>query len=307
MSENQIQNSDISFQKSIDMSQNKSLNLIDVKSKNNRLSLENHSKIKNTLSFKDGQNMQNLIDFKESKNQSKNFLFPLKNEDNDNFLIKDNLVSEPFKKNTNNKNIKNIKSIKTNTEEEMLIKGSIDLKEEKNNNFLEFNIAENNLFKKFNPEEINDEIYPGENSPIYLYDSGNPNNKKNTSLLQNAKILNDNIYINNLNIIGTNYLGGNTILEKKLQNFQNLEISLESCVEINSIYENINKITNYQYTKDKKLMEETKNFLIDKCQKEKIDYKEIFDLSPKKKKKVKSPLMENKINRKNRLKKLNKK
>ena len=303
MSENQIQNSDISFQKS-NMSNNKSLNLIEVKNKSNRLSIENYPKIKNTLSIKDEQNNQNLIDLKESKNKSKSFLFQLKNDDNENCL-KNNIVSEIFKKNKNNKNIQ---SIKTNTEEEILIKGSTDLKEEQNNNFLDYNIAEKDFFKQFNPEEINDEIYPGENSPIYFYDNGNPNNnKKNTSILQNAKILNDNIYINNLNIIGTNYLGGNPILEKKLQNFHNLEISLESSFEINSIYENINKITNYRYIKDKNLMEETKIFLINKCQKEKDDYKVVSAISPRSKRILHSPSMDNKNFMKNRMKKLNEK
>ena len=228
-----------------------------------------------------------------------NSLYSFKNKDNESFLKKNNIVPGLFKKNKNNKNIK---SIKTNTEEEMLIKESIDLKEVNNNKFK--NIAEKELYKKFNPEEINDEIYPGENSPIFLYDNGNPNGKKNYS--KNQKILKDNIYINNLNIIGTNYLGGNAI-EQKLKNFHNLEISGESCVEIASIYENINQITNYQYMRDQKLKEETKAFLINKCKKEKKDYKEMFALSPRKKRIVHSPSMDNKNFMKNRLAKLKEK
>ena len=302
LSENKMQSLDISFQKSIDMSKNNSVNLIDGKSKDKYLNIENDIK-RNSLSLKDDQSMQNLIDIKESKSKSKNSLYSFKNRENENSLLKNNLISGLFKKNKNNKKIK---SIKTNTEEEMLIKGSTDLKEKNNNNFLHFNIEEKKLFEKFNPEEINDEIYPGENSPIYLYDNGNLN-KKNTSLMKNTNILNDNIYINNLNIIGTNYLGGNAILEKKLKSFNNLEISLESCVEIKSIYENINKITNYQYMHDKNLMEETKIFLINKCKKEKKDYKDIFALSPRKKRIVYSPSMDNKNFMKNRLKKLKEK
>jgi len=308
MSENRMQSFDYSFQKSNDMSKNNSVNLIDEKNKDkdykdNYLSIENDLKTKNSLSFKDEQSMQNLIDIKENKNKSKNSIYSFKNKGEENFLTKNNLVSGLFKKNKNNKNIK---SIKTNTEEEMLIKKSIDLKKDSNNNFKNFNITEKELLKKFNPEEINDEIYPGENSPIYLYDNGNSNENKNYSI-KNPKILNDNIYINNLNIIGTNYLGGNAILEKKLKNFHNLEISMESCVEINSTYENINKITNYQYMWDKKLKEETKNFLISKCNKEKKDYKEMFALSPRKKAIVYSPTMDNKNFMKNRLKKLKEK
>jgi len=82
---------------------------------------------------------------------------------------------------------------------------------------------------------------------------------------------------------------------------------MESCVEINSTYENINKITNYQYMWDKKLKEETKNFLISKCNKEKKDYKEMFALSQRKKAIVYSPTMDNKNFMKNRLKKLKEK
>ena len=293
MSENRIQGSDISFQKPVDMSINNSLNLIDIKNKDNHLRIENNSKTRNSCSLKDEKNRQNLIDIKENKNKSKSFLFSPKNRFNENCLIKKNLVSELFKK---NKNIKN-NNINANTEEEMLIRESSDLKEEKNNNLLNFNIEENDLFSKFNPEEVNDEIYPGESSPIYFYDKENPNIKKNASLMQNAKILNDNIYINNLNIIGGNYLGANAILEKKLKNFQNLEISLESCVEINSIYENINKITNYHYAQDKQLMEETKKYLINKSQKRNEDYVESYCLSPKKKRVAHSPSMDNKNNR----------
>ena len=302
ISENRMESFDCSLKKSNDISKNNTVNVIvesNKDNKDNHLTIENDLKSINSLSYKDEQSMKNLIDSKEKKNKSKNYLYSFKNKDNESFLKKNNIVPGLFKKNKNNKNIK---SIKTNTEEEMLIKESIDLKEVNNNKFK--NIAEKELYKKFNPEEINDEIYPGENSPIFLYDNGNPNGKKNYS--KNQKILKDNIYINNLNIIGTNYLGGNAI-EQKLKNFHNLEISGESCVEIASIYENINQITNYQYMRDQKLKEETKAFLINKCKKEKKDYKEMFTLSPRKKRIVHSPSMDNKNFMKNRLAKLKEK
>lgn len=305
ISENRYQSFDCSFMKPNDMSKNISVNLNDDKNNDNHLSIENDIKSKNSISYKDEQSMQYLIDNKENKNKSKNSLYSFKNRGEESFLTKNNLVPALFKKNKNNKNSKRVK---TNTEEELLIKESIDLREGNNNNFKNLKIKEKELLKKFNPEEINDEIYPGEHSPIYLYDNGNSNDKKNHPI-KNPKIVNDNIYINNLNIIGTNYLGGHAILEQKLKNFHNLEISLESSVEIKSTYENINEITNYQYIRDIKLKEETKEFLISKCkkEKEKKDFKQSFDFVPNKNPILYSPSMDHKNFMKSRLNKLKEK
>ena len=72
------------------------------------------------------------------------------------------------------------------------------------------------------------------------------------------------------NIIGTNYLS--TIIQKKIVNY---EITKENSIEIDSSYENINKITNYKYISDKKLEEQTKTFLINKCKKPVVHFANI--------------------------------
>ena len=153
--------------------------------------------------------------------------------------------------NTNNNNINNI-------EEEILINNN---SKNENNLIGEINNESNKniLNPKFNPEQINDELYPGESILSNCNKEENLKGKINTNTNINilSKILSDNLYINNLNIIGTNYV--NTVIQNKIPNFQ---ISKENSFEIDSSYENINKITKYIYIHDKNLEEETKSFLI---------------------------------------------
>ena len=112
----------------------------------------------------------------------------------------------------------------------------------------------------FSPEEINDEIYPGESFLSNCEQDENLKGKITTNINNLSQILSDNLYIKNLNIFGTNYLS--TIVQNNKNNY---EISKENNIEINSSYENINKITNYKYISDNKLKQETKIFLINKC------------------------------------------
>ena len=112
---------------------------------------------------------------------------------------------------------------------------------------------------------VNDEISPGENFSIKLYDNDKPNFINNINKLQ--KIIPDNIYINNLNI---NYLNAgpeknkdnSKELEKK---FDFLKISNSTSIEINSSYENINEITLNKYISYYEFRKETKEFLIEKA------------------------------------------
>lgn len=165
-------------------------------------------------------------------------------------------------KNTLNKNKKNIVNIKT-TEEEMLINST------ENNEVLNYQINKEYSKKEkksgFNPEEINDEIYPGESFLSNCEQDENLKGKITTNINNLSQILSDNLYINNFNIIGNNYLS-TIVPNNNPTNKNNYEISKENNIEIDSSYENINKITNYKYISDKNLKEETKIFLINKCQ-----------------------------------------
>ena len=130
---------------------------------------------------------------------------------------------------------------------------------------ISYNLSNN----RENLENINDEIYPGENFNIPLYEFERPN-IINTNINNIKNIITDNKYINQFNIIGINYLGfplnnkdGNQKSEKT--HFNNLKISTVSKLKINSSYENINYITSNEYIKNDELKEETKRFLLDKC------------------------------------------
>jgi hypothetical protein len=124
-----------------------------------------------------------------------------------------------------------------------------------------FNINTNNNNQIINIKNINNNIV---------------NNTKNDI----TSFCSEKIYIKNLNIIDNNYI--EQILQKHQNNLNNLnannnkykseekkfdllKISSESTLEINSSYENINKITNYSYISDDELRKKTKNFLLEKC------------------------------------------
>ena len=114
----------------------------------------------------------------------------------------------------------------------------------------------------FNPEVVNEEIYPGEIFIIKAYDDEDDLKEKIiNNNIKLSQIVSDNHHINNINICESNYLS------TKVEKNNNFEISSESTFEIKSSYENINKITDYKYIKDDNLKEETKNFLISKCKK----------------------------------------
>ena len=155
-------------------------------------------------------------------------------------------------------------------------------------------ISDNNITQKkdhkndlnFNME-VNDEIYPGEIFELKLFDDEKPKkiiDNKNIILnninINNNKVekVSESVYINNLNIIGKNYVGTSSeeqkILEEKIKlleielqkikkkNFNKLEISSSvSTLEINSSYENLNEISNNTYIIDAGLRESTKQYI----------------------------------------------
>jgi hypothetical protein len=151
-------------------------------------------------------------------------------------------------------------------------------------------IMRNKIINKFSNNnlnlEINDEIYPDELFNLDLFDEKKPNNQiKERNIISNnininhKPVLSDGVYINNLNIIGTNYLGSSSESNKGLQEkikklefdlkqkkrFVTLEISSsESTMEIKSSYENINEISSNKYIYDNDLRDMTKKFIIKK-------------------------------------------
>ena len=131
--------------------------------------------------------------------------------------------------------------------------------------------------------KINDEIYPGEAFNIKIYNNEKPKTFEENG---NIKIYNFNIdnfsqsiFNNNINKIGIKCR--NTISEEKKRleekikmlefelikknKFNTLKISSSvSTIEINSSYENINKISDNKYILDGELRELTKNFIQNK-------------------------------------------
>ena len=235
-----------------------------------------------SFSFKHNKTNQNEDDFsfKNSEKSVERYLKEnTKNKSSSKFLKKSSFVNQK-------QSLFEPSEIKNN-EEDMSFIQKVDVSELSNNtkkgsNFIIKNADLSNSFSinkgKISPklfhkretiENINDEIYPGENFNIPLYEFERPN-IINTNINNIKNFITDNKYINQFNIIGINYLG--FPLYKKEENqksekthFNNLKISTESKLEINSSYENINEITSNQYIKNNQLKEETKRFLLDKC------------------------------------------
>ena len=130
---------------------------------------------------------------------------------------------------------------------------------------------------EFKYDDINDEIYPGENSIIKEYKNEKTKKIKHTKKNEIPKIPNiisDNVYINNFNIIKSPYFETYYNNNYNIQNFDKNEIkkfkslkitSLISTINIKSSYQNINKITNNKYISNEQLQLKTKNFLIKEC------------------------------------------
>ena len=216
-----------------------------------------------------------------NKRKSHIIISKITNKSDDGNIISSS-ESESSLKNNNNipKNNKTYKSSKiiNNSIESPIINNNFE-KEIDNNNSLEDNYI----------DEVNDEIYPGEIFNIEMPNYNNKiinvkneininNNIINTPKNDNKPFCSEKIYIKNVNIFDNNYL--EHIFQKHKENlneknnnkskseekkFNSLEISSESTMEINSSYENINKLTNYSYISDDDLRKKTKNFLLEKC------------------------------------------
>ena len=187
-----------------------------------------------------------------------------------------NIFNNNYNKNDSiNENMNNSRDILNKNDS--VIADSKSNKFYSNNNNKKYDLKSINSLNKYAFDDINDELYPGE---ILNVDHSINNSimNLNTPKSDVKRFYNEKIYIKNLNIIENNYLGqifdkkenaneksNKPKSEEKKNSFNSLEISLESTMEINSSYENINKITNYQYISDNNLRKKTKIFLLDEC------------------------------------------
>jgi len=247
--------------------------------KNDSLNKVNNNSLYNSKFLKkEEDNSSNSIN--DNDNSSYN-CYPYNDTKSSNIYVKNNSKKSTSKKTLDKKKPQNTFKIiinKPEEENESIIKNEI-IKKSSNNNL--------NLV-------INDEIYPDELFNLELFDDEKPKNiLKERNIISNKininhrPVLSDGVYINNLNIIGTNYLGSSSEQNKSLQEkikklefelkqkkkFVTLEISSsESTLKIDSSYENINEISSNKYIYDNDLRDMTKKFIIKKC---KISNKEL--------------------------------
>ena len=186
------------------------------KSRNNTLTKEN-----------DNNSYNSKIDNNEKDDNSYNNEAP-----NDNY----NKSSNIYDNNNSNKNIK--KKSLDKKKPQNAFKIIINKSEEENDSILknEFINSDLNLL-------INDEIYPGELFDLKLYDDEKPKNEKETKErkiiskcinINHSPIVNEGVYINNLNIIGANYLGSSSEKNKVQEKIKKLEFELKQ--KKNSIF-----------------------------------------------------------------------
>ena len=240
----------------------------------------------------DNSSYNSKRDNKEEDDSSNNYKSPNHNDNNSYHckIYEDDCsyICNPYKNNKNssiydknNSNKKITKKSLENKRPQNTFKIVINKPEEENDS-----IIKNESINKYSNCDlnliINDEIYPGELFNIKLFDDEKPKKAIERSIISNnininKQILKDGVYINNLNIIGTNYLGSssdkNKDLKEKIEKlefeliekkkFDTLEISSsESTMEIYSSYENINEISRNKYIYDYDLRDMTKHFII---------------------------------------------
>ena len=244
--------------------------------KNNKI---NSYKININKSISNHSNGSHSSNSKSNKSEFKSS----KNDSNDNSNSKDDNSNES--NDSKNSNYDNDSSENSSNQS----KENNESKFNKNNSN-----KEDKLTDKNNNININDNIFNIKKTRANISFNNNESNKKNGEILPgtgrtfNIKVndekVNDSkniypekIYIKNLNIFESNYL--NQIFNKKEENtepkhdlskseekkFKNLEISSESTLDINSSYENINSLTNYNYISDEELRRKTKKFLLGEC------------------------------------------
>ena len=129
--------------------------------------------------------------------------------------------------------------------------------------------------------EINDEIYSDEDFNINIENENMEfnNSDKNDNIIYpyiNAFLNSKNILEKNrskLSLIRNDFVSKNSKISKNTKNFDlikssrfsNLYTTTSTSFTINSIYDNINKLTGYKFNKDLFLQNKIKNYIIDEC------------------------------------------
>ena len=129
----------------------------------------------------------------------------------------------------------------------------------------DFNINIENENMEFNNSDKNDNI-------IYPYINAFLNSKNNNlSEFNLSKLLEKNK--SKLSLIRNDFVSKNSKISKNTKNFDlikssrfsNLYTTTSTSFTINSIYDNINKLTGYKFNKDLFLQNKIKNYIIDEC------------------------------------------
>ena len=269
--------------KNVDKNKEKSENIENENNINNEIN-ENNEKSENNENKEKNKNEDttpkisiNIIDENNNKIGNKQYENKINNK-----ILSENFFSSrgvsSIKSPTNdksilnseNKNISNVSKMENldktkdkcdEKEEEKVVKISENKSNIVNNSFL------NNKNQKKTIQK-NDQRYMHKNYTL------NKKNKNNFSIITNLKKKNDD-NDNSSNI--SNESSNSSQKEKNISNiyndneklffnsFSNLTITTQKSFQLNSSYENINKITNNKYIKDVILQSRTKQFLVNEC------------------------------------------
>ena len=170
---------------------------------------------------------------------------------------KENSITEKSSKSFSSRNIQS--NTNSNDESQLTYKLDDNDNKKKQSNIIKEKSSDKTININFN--DINEKIYNGES-----FNLKNNETKINSNHISN-NFYPDKIYINNLNIFENNYPKKNQEKVSKFgeKKFNILEISSASTIDINSSYENINQITNFNYISDDELRKKTKKFLLEEC------------------------------------------
>jgi len=240
----------VKFTKDLKKKKNKSIkNEMEIDSQNLKIKITINSENENENSF-------------DKRNQSMNFY----NNGNMTFYRENSFFKE---KSSINKDLNN--TIKSDREKIIKKLDNINYADKIILTDAKTSRSKNNIEDEYIEREINDEIYQNE---IFNYNQKQSFILTKNSLLfkQDTNKLNDLMSSNINNSINSNLnekILKRSILTKNensdLHEFSNLTSTKESDFQLNSSYDNINKLSNNTYIKDVNLQSKTKEFIINEC------------------------------------------
>ena len=222
---------------------------------------------------------------KNGKQNSNNFESVIKNEIKNKMITKKEKVeNKEIRKKMNNNKIKNKSDLKNNfispnltfkdTEEENINnKNSLNMESKESITSSHIKDTNNDCYKQKNCKSNNENSSNNLSENMYMSFSkaDNLNNSENKDDL-NKGINKDSFIINKENIEKKDlreFIEGKKInnLNEKTNNnrFLNLSPITESSFQLNSSYENINKISHYKYINNLDLQKKAKHFIVNEC------------------------------------------